>query len=250
MPADPVTAARRTRPDSGNPSLLRSRPMLLGAVTVLFLIVMFTASMQGLPSFHPPFIEVDLPDRTAGPEPTPPTTPPTPPPEPETSFWGIIVLVLLLALVAGAAALLITMAVRALIQQWRDRPLSRRDGADVDVAEATAAGVAAAPDAPIVRRGIAAARVVVRERADPGDAIVAAWVGLEETAADAGIPRAASETPAEFTLRILLRRPGIEEATRDLLRLYESVRFGGRVGTEQDRTAAAHALDVIEEGWR
>jgi hypothetical protein len=37
---------------------------------------------------------------------------------------------------------------------------------------------------------------------------------------------------------------------RELLGLYERVRFAGRVATEHDRAAARRALEAIEEAWR
>lgn len=41
------------------------------------------------------------------------------------------------------------------------------------------------------------------ERGTPADAVIACWVGLEDAAAAAGVPRNEAETPAEFTLRVL-----------------------------------------------
>jgi len=107
-----------------------------------------------------------------------------------------------------------------------------------------------APDAAVIRRGVTAAREGVTAVAEPGDAIVAAWIGLEETADDSGTARGLSETPAEFTLRILQRRPGVAEPAVRLLRLYEGVRFGGRTASENDRAQAHAALVEIERGWR
>ena len=60
-----------------------------------------------------------------------------------------------------------------------------------------------------MQRGIAGALATIDERATASDAIVAAWIGLEESAADAGVKRAASETPGEFVVRIITLRPGL-----------------------------------------
>jgi hypothetical protein len=75
-------------------------------------------------------------------------------------------------------------------------------------------------------------------------------VELEQVSARAGRARAEAETPGEFTVRILRRRPGLDADLETLLALYESVRFGGASADEQARTAARRCLAAIEEGWR
>src|SRR5699024_4436001 len=58
---------------------------------------------------------------------------------------------------------------------------------DVDLLPAD--DVPIAPDVPALRRGAAAARSVLDKKAVPTDAIIAAWVELEEAAASSGVPR-------------------------------------------------------------
>jgi hypothetical protein len=221
-----------------------------GIALVLFAVAILAASVSGRPSIEVGRNEA-VPLPLPGAQATPTGTPP-PPPGGDGPDDALLVIGLVLALiVVGLLVLLLIWGVRMLVRAWRDRPLRRQQGAEVDVDVQGADPVGdAEPDAPAVRRGIAAARTTVDAQADPSDAIVAAWVGLEETAADSGIGRALSETQVEFTLRMLLRRPGIEEPARSLLRLYEGVRFGGRVASEQDRAAASRALALIEDGWR
>lgn len=225
--------------------------MLIGGILVLFLVAILAASVSGVPSIRGGRQEarpLPLPGAQTG-----PTGLPTPPPPPGEGADRVLLIIgaVLALIVLGVLVILSIWLVRRLISAWRNRPLRKQQGAelDVDVQGADAPGESE-PDAPAVRRGIAAARTAVHAHADATDAIVAAWLGMEEAAADSGIGRALSETQVEFTLRMLLRRPGIEQPARDLLRLYEGVRFGGDVASERERTAAARALALIEEGWR
>ncbi|SJN19111.1 transmembrane protein [Microbacterium esteraromaticum] len=224
------------------------RYLLIAAVLVLFVVAMLAASLAGHPTFTPPVAE-----RAPGPAPTPVEITPGPEstmPPPQDGIRGFVVLMLLLLLVLLVVLVVLFFIVRALIGYWKNRPLRQREGVDTDEGVSMEIFTDSAPDAPTMRRGIAAARTLIDTQADPGDAIVAAWVGLEETAADSGTARGRSETPAEFTLRILLRRPGLDEPAHRLLRLYEGVRFGGHSADEADRSAAVRALVEIEEGWR
>jgi hypothetical protein len=74
------------------------------------------------------------------------------------------------------------------------------------------------------------------------DAVVACWVALEAAAASAGVPREPSETPAEFTVRVL-GVGGISEP--ELIRLgelYREARYSTHGSSEQARTEARAAL--------
>jgi hypothetical protein len=74
------------------------------------------------------------------------------------------------------------------------------------------------------------------------DAVIACWVALEDAAASAGVARAESETPAEFTVRVL-GVGGISEP--ELLRLaalYREARYSTHGSTEEARGEARAAL--------
>jgi hypothetical protein len=74
------------------------------------------------------------------------------------------------------------------------------------------------------------------------DAVIACWVALEEAAASAGVARDPSETPAEFTVRVL-GVGGISEP--ELVRLgelYREARYSTHGSTEQARADARSAL--------
>ena len=235
--------------ERGRRSPVRRRLEWGGTVTGLFLVVMLASVLQGTPTFHPPdileFTPVGQPAPTITPasEPGPVDRPDIPDGAPDL---GILPMLALIAIGIVLAVLLI----RTLIRLWRDRPAPPRDAVDVDAVTAGTATEAETMDEQVVRRGIAHAAVAMAAQARPADAIVAAWLALEETAAHAGSARGRSETPAEFTLRILHRRPGIEAATHTLLALYEGVRFGGHAADEAARERAAESLRTIDEGWR
>lgn len=224
---------------------------LVGVVAGLFLIMMIAASVQGTPTITPPSDPADLPPATPIEEsPTMPSMGPVPPDQ-TSDVMATVIGSVFFVLLAAAAAVIVVLLVRALARAWQDRPLKRTDGIEVG-ADLEGESQPAEPEAavPVILRGIAGALRVIDEGPVPNDAITAAWLGLEESAADAGITRGVSETPSEFTLRIMTQRVGITDAARDLLRLYERVRFGGYVALESDRDVARASLARIEEGWR
>lgn len=227
------------------------RLAVLGAISGLFLIVMIAAAVQGLPQINPPVLETHQlppPAETVAPI---PTGTPTPLPEANSDVIGTIIGIIFLILAGAAAIAVLVLVIRALLRAWRDRPMRFRDDSDVggDLQEQIEPEE---PDvaAPVIRRGIEGALRSIDERAIPTDAIIAAWIGLEESAADAGIARGVSETASEFAVRIITRRAGISDAAQQLLRLYENVRFGDYIAGEDDRVAARAALRIIEKGWQ
>ncbi len=79
------------------------------------------------------------------------------------------------------------------------------------------------------------------------DAVIACWVALEDAAASAGVARASSETPAEFTVRVL-GVGGISE--RQLLRLaqlYREARYSTHGSSEEARGQAREALILLRD---
>ena len=87
------------------------------------------------------------------------------------------------------------------------------------------------------------------EEREPTDAIVRAWLGLQDTAAESGIVRGPAETPTEFTSRILGRVFADDRAVRTLLRLYLRSRFGDHPATATDVQAAREALQALADSW-
>lgn len=81
----------------------------------------------------------------------------------------------------------------------------------------------------------------------PANAIVACWLALENTAGSAGVPRRATETPSEFTVRVLgaaaVSRPLLER----LAELYREARFSEHELPESARSEAREALTVLRD---
>ncbi|GAA5097651.1 hypothetical protein GCM10025760_31980 [Microbacterium yannicii] len=229
--------------------LLRGLVVAAGVVLVSTLL-MLLAGVQGVPRFGavpPPQVT-----RSAEPLPEPSATGeplPEPPGDADPAAAGQLIVILLWLVAAALLALLVVAVVRALRRAWQSRALREREGAAVTSTTATATAEAE-PDAAVIQRGIAAALQRIHEPAAPGDAIVAAWWGVEEAAADSGVVRGVSETPGEFAVRIIARRSAIGEDARRLLVLYERVRFGGYGATEADRAEARRLLERIEREWR
>lgn len=221
------------------------------AVTTVAALLMLLASVQGVPQFR----AVPQPQATRTAEPTPePTTTGEPLPnlsgDSDPGAVRTVILILVALAVAALLALFVATVVRSLRRAWESRELEVREGTALAAASTGAAAVEAQPDATVIHRGIAAALRRIDERAEPGDAIVAAWVGVEEAAADSGVVRGVSETPGEFAVRIIARRSAIDGDARRLLALYERVRFGDYVATEADRADARRLLGRIEGEWR
>ena len=105
------------------------------------------------------------------------------------------------------------------------------------------------PDMPALRTGIELALQVLDEQREPADAIVRAWLGLQETAEESGIVRQPAETPTEFTSRILSRAFADDRAVRTLLRLYLRTRFGDHPVTTDDVAAVRAALQELVRTW-
>jgi hypothetical protein len=105
------------------------------------------------------------------------------------------------------------------------------------------------PDTPALRTGIDLALQTLDEQRDPADAIVQAWLGLQETAEESGVARRPAETPTEFTSRILRGALADDRAIKTLLRLYLRTRFGDHPPTQEDVAAVRTALQELVRTW-
>jgi hypothetical protein len=74
------------------------------------------------------------------------------------------------------------------------------------------------------------------------DAVIACWVALEDAAASAGVARQASETPAEFTVRVLGVGGISEPELLRLAQLYREARYSTHGSSEEARSQARDAL--------
>lgn len=162
------------------------------------------------------------------------------------SVIGLILQIVFFAALAALAAAVVVAIIRRIRQ--RRRLLRRRAGAG-DVGGGTVRAADGDVPAPVVRRGLARALQILDE--DPGsrDAVVQAWLGLEEAAADSGAGRTPAETPAEYTARIIQRFETDRSAAQELLRLYQDVRFGARTADGARIAAARTCLMRLQASW-
>ncbi|NEA36557.1 DUF4129 domain-containing protein [Streptomyces sp. SID13031] len=174
----------------------------------------------------------ELPTITPGAEAAP--TAPTPPPkreikQVETPAW---IQVVGQAVFYTVMALIVLFLIRALYRMLNkvELPTRERDDAEwervkVDrLAEAVESGLAA------VDSGTAS------------DGVIACWVALEGAAASAGVERQASETPAEFTVRVLGVGGVSEPELLRLAQLYREARYSTHGSSEAARTQARATL--------
>jgi hypothetical protein len=83
------------------------------------------------------------------------------------------------------------------------------------------------------------------ETGSPRNAIVAAWLGLETSAAATGLPRTPSETSSEYTERVLGTWPVDSARLGDLAALYREARFSVHDLGESHRDRAVADLRVL-----
>jgi Domain of unknown function (DUF4129) len=79
----------------------------------------------------------------------------------------------------------------------------------------------------------------------PSNAIVACWLALERAAASAGVPHRESETPTEFTVRVLAAEDVSQPLLERLAELYREARFSQHDLPESARDEAREALTVL-----
>jgi hypothetical protein len=142
--------------------------------------------------------------------------------------------------VIGIAAVMVVLAlVLSLLSFLRNR---LRDRTVVAVGDAPAEGTVDTVMRVRLREAVQQARdVLARPGGSPRDAVIQAWVTLEN-ATDR--TRAPHQTATEFTVSLLEKETADEAALRDLRTLYHRARFG-HVSSDEDATQARVALDRI-----
>lgn len=130
------------------------------------------------------------------------------------------------------------------------RRLASRADAVTLVRMGAESGVTSEAEARILQSGLAAAIQILNAERHPGNAVVQAWQGLQDAAAEAGLHRRPAETASEFTARILYRSRRSTEPIAVLLSLYQRVRFGEHAPTAVEIAAARDALALLVELWQ
>jgi hypothetical protein len=148
----------------------------------------------------------------------------------------------------------LVIAVIALLVLYWVRYLRRRAGRfggvdNVLEDESEILEVEDAADLPVLHRGLVRASDVLETERSPRDAIIRAWLGLQEAAEDSGLTRRPSETPTEFTARVFASVDADRAAAAALLQVYLRVRFRARPATAADVVVAREAIDRLRETW-
>lgn len=154
---------------------------------------------------------------------------------PSAARTALLVIAGLLA--TAIAAYLVYRAVRKVRQTAltrRARPRTERSPGDTAGHEVTVV--------PELRTGIETATARLRGATSSTDAVIAAWLALEESAEASGAPRTAAQTPTELTVAVLETTDAPPESTRRLLRLYHLARFTDTPLTPADVTEADACL--------
>lgn len=214
--------------------------MVLGLASVV-LVVLASAGGSVRPVSETTIVRTPapVPARTVTPSVTAPTPGKPPGPETVTPFelpgW---LSVLWQAVVYVAVALLAAYLARALYRMLRqvELPVPDEDQAE-DWERLKTDRLAEAVDAGLDTVGAGSAT----------DAVIRCWVALEDAAASVGVARAAAETPAEFTVRVL-GVGGISAPQLDrLAELYREARYSSHGSTEAARDQARAALTLLRD---
>jgi hypothetical protein len=151
--------------------------------------------------------------------------------------WIIVFSPIGLLLLAIGAALVLTLR-----RAGRSEPSVRHPSDEADYGQV--------PAARLLRAAQEARAVFAEHRGGPlGDAVIAAWLRLEEAAAEHGTRRLAHQTPTEFTAEVLAGHGEIGAALDELRRLYHRARFARAeaIGPAEAEAAGA-ALERIVTG--
>ncbi|HEU5469952.1 MAG TPA: DUF4129 domain-containing protein [Actinophytocola sp.] len=166
------------------------------------------------------------------------------PPEPESGSvepneWGGWLARALLLMPVLLLVLSVVLTIALAVLRWRRFRLPVPGRTD---RESTGFAVDPGPNRLLDAARAAQAELIRHYGGPPRDAVIAAWVRLEEAAEDTGTPRRPHQTPTEFTAAL-----GAETAALDeLRRLYHRARFApGYPVTQADAEAARAALDEI-----
>lgn len=220
--------------------------------TALAVGVAVAAALEGTTRFTGPRW---VPDWHQSPRQTPRPTPTLPqvsahPQAPPTGGGGglaEIVVWVVVAIAVVAIALLLWHRLRRL--RARTAPTVRGIGGLTSASPDLAPAPEPEPDVPAVRRGVEYALQLLDEEREPADAVIRAWLGLQQTAEDSGIVRGPAETPTEFTSRIMRRALADYRAVTTLLNLYLRTRFGDHPVTAADVAQVREALRELAGSW-
>lgn len=189
----------------------------------------------------------NLPARPAAPVPGP-SGAPTPAPQDHVSPALLQQWLLWAALAAIVVAGILVYLLRRALRRSGLRS-EARDGRLSPVTPSAPPPRTDEPVAPVVARGIERALQVFDDVREPKDAIVRAWLGLQDAAEASGASRRPAETPGEYTTRIITRFGTDRGAALTLLDLYQGVRFGGHPADGATVELARACLTRLRDSW-
>jgi hypothetical protein len=218
------------------------------AVAVVGLVLAMLASSSGVvhlwdpppPSHHSRVVDGDAPSTQA----PAPQLPPRSESQPTDSRVLEIVALAVLTVVAAAALYAVVML---LLRGIGPLPRRRRRWSAPDDDEPPHAVL---PDVEVAVELDVEAQLAALASGTPRNAIVACWLQLEEDVADAGLPRRASETSAEFTTRVLATYSIDESPIEELAALYREARFSRHELGQRERERALAALRRLHDTLR
>lgn len=152
--------------------------------------------------------------------------------------WIVAAVELLMKLVLVVVVVVVLVAIgRALLDRWRARAVTEEHEATIDVV----------PEA-LLEAAVEGERQL--SRGTPANAVVAAWVALEDACRAAGIRDDDSRTAAELVTTVL-RSLRVDRAPLDTLAaLYREARFSTHPIGEEQRTTAREALVQVQADLR
>jgi hypothetical protein len=143
----------------------------------------------------------------------------------------------LLAAAVAAALVLLALRLLAVRRMYAEQPDEEVEILDIQ------------PDLPTLQQGAARAEEQLLAIGNPTDAIIAAWLALEEAAHASGVDRRAAQTPSEFTADVLGRTGVPAEPVQTLLQLYLRARFSTSPSTAEDLDQARRCVRDLATSW-
>lgn len=156
----------------------------------------------------------------------------TQPPQIFTSRTPVIIALSLLGLVLLVLVVWVMLRMRALA---RPAPVVAAEASEDELTAAQA------------RAALEEARTPLSAVVDVQDAVIAAWLVLERSLAESGVPRRPSATTLEFVVEVLAAFDLDRGALDRLSGLYRRALFDPEPLAEQDRADAMNALDRLTE---
>ncbi|MFI9486291.1 DUF4129 domain-containing protein [Promicromonospora sp. NPDC052451] len=189
------------------------------------------------PHLPTPAFTVAPPPATAPDASPTPTAQPLPDTTPDTTWLALTAAIIVgLLLLAGATRL-----VRHLLATYRARTTTHPDTLPGGT---TTAALDHEVDIPEIQDAVTRALAHLQGHTRPRDAVVAAWVALEEAAERAGTHRDPAQTTTEFAGTVLAATPAPPAAVTRLRTLYQRARFTDR---PVDRAAVDQAREALAD---